>query len=235
MADPATMGGISIGSSVLGGIFGAKGAANNAEAQKLGIQGQMLQTMGQAFGFEVQAQQYEYAANIAKYQAGVAEINRDIAKGNATYSRDAGEVEAQQAGMKSRADLGEMTAAQGASGLDVNVGSAGRVRESMIELGSYNQALIRSSAAKKAYGYEVEATQDQAQADIYRYTGKMNEDQAANALTAADMTRKALPLQQQAMGLAEESGTIGILGSLVGASGSVANKWLKGSEMKMWG
>lgn len=227
MVDPGTMTAISLGSSVVGGLFGAKSASNNAEAQKLNIKGQMLQTMGQAFSMDVQAQQYEYASNIAKYQAGVARINRDIAKQNASYSRDVGEVEAQQSGMKARADRGEMLATQGASGLSVAGGSATRVRESMVDIGQYNQALIRSSAARKAYGYEVEATQNEAQAGIYDYTATMNEDQAANAKTAAGIVRQALPLEQQAMDLASSTGTTNMLGSLVGAAGSVADKWLK--------
>ncbi len=236
MANPLTMGMglLSIGSTVAGGLTQMKGAAVNAEAQKLGIQGQMLQTMGQAFGFKTQAQQYEYASNIAKYQAAVSLVNRDIAKQNAAYARDVGEVEAQQAGMKSRAEVGEMTAAQGASGLDVGKGSAVRVRESMIDLGYYNQTLVRSSAAKKAYGYEVEAVQHEAQSDVYRYTAQMNEDQRKNALIAADYTMQALPMQQRAMGLADTAASITQTGSLVSTVGSVADKWLKGQPMGMW-
>jgi hypothetical protein len=235
MADPATMGMISMGSSVAGGLLGVKGATTNAEAQRLGIQGRMMETMAQAFGFKTQAQQYGYQSNINKYQAAVAEQNKIISKANASYARDVGEVEAQQSGMKSRRDLGEMIASQGASGLDVNKGTGTKVRESMIDIGYYNQALIRSSAAKKAYGYEVEATEHEAQADVYRYTAQMNEDQAKNALMAADYTMQALPLQQRAMSLADTTESLGIMGSLVSATGSVASKWIQGKNMGMWG
>jgi hypothetical protein len=223
------MGAMSLGSTVLGGVTKAMGASSNADAQRINIRGQMLQTMGQAFGFKAQAQQSTYQANINKYQAGVADINKEIAKGNANYSRDIGEVEAQQAGMKAHADMGEMIATQGSSGISVNSGSSTRVRESMVEIGQYTQSVIRSSAAKKAYGYEVEAMQYGAQADVYRYTATMNEAQAENAMTAAGITEKAYGLQEQAMSNVGKAEGIGILGSLVGTAGSVANKWSEGS------
>ena len=225
----AIMGAVSIGSSILGGVSKAASAGINAEAQKIGIQGQMLQTMGQAFGFKAQAQQSRYTANINKYQAGVAELNKEIAKSNANYSRDLGEVEASQAGMKAHADLGEMIAHQGASGISVSSGSSAKVRESMVEIGKYTQDVIRSSAAKKAYGYDVEAAQYGAQADVYRYTAEQNEAQATNAMTAAGITEKSLSLQQSAMGLVDTAKTVNIVGSLVGTAGSVADKWSEGS------
>lgn len=226
MADPVTMmaaGGM--GASALGGVFGAMGAATNTAAQKLGIQNNMLQTMAQAFGFQVQAQQATYQSNIANYQAAVADMNQKIATSNANYSRDVGEVEAQQSGMKSRYDLGVMTANQASSGVSVSGGSATRVRESMIDIGYHDQATIRASAAMTAYGYDVEAVQYGAQADVQRYTATMYGAQAAAATEGATITQEALPMEQQAMKLADTSGGINIMSSLVGGAGSVASKW----------
>jgi hypothetical protein len=228
MVSAGVMGAISLGSTIMGGVSKMAGASVNADAQKIGIQGQMMQTMAQAFGFQAQAQQSKYASNISKYQAGVADINKEIAKGNAIYSRDVGEVEAGQAGMKAHADMGEMIAQQGASGISVNSGSSARVRESMVEIGQYTQSIIRSSAAKKAYGYEVEAMQYGAQADVYRYTSQQQEAQAENAMTASDITKSSLGLQQQAMSNVDSAKNINIMGSLVGTAGSVANKWSEG-------
>ena len=229
MVSAAVMGGISLGSSLLGGVTKMMGASTNADAQKIGIQGQMMQTMAQAFGFKAQAQQSQYAANISKYQAGVADINKEIAKANAIYSRDIGEVEASQAGMKAHADMGEMIAQQGSSGISVNSGSSTRVRESMVEISQYTQSVIRASAAKKAYGYEVEAMQYGAQADVYRYTSEQQEAQRDNAMTAAGITESSLGLQKQAMSNIDTAKNINIMGSLVGTAGSVANKWTEGS------
>lgn len=228
MVSAGVMGAISLGSTIMGGVSKMAGASVNADAQKIGIQGQMMQTMAQAFGFQAQAQQSKYASNISKYQAGVADINKEIAKGNAIYSRDVGEVEAGQAGMKAHADMGEMIAQQGASGISVNSGSSARVRESMVEISQYTQSIIRSSAAKKAYGYEVEAMQYGAQADVYRYTSQQQEAQAENAMTASDITKSSLGLQQQAMSNVDSAKNINIMGSLVGTAGSVANKWSEG-------
>lgn len=247
MADPISIG--AIGSGVMGSMGGASGvmgaiglgssvaktgldiakAGVSADQQRLQIQGQMMKTMADAFGMEVQAEQYTYEANKNKYQAAIADINEEIAKGNAQYSREVGEVDAQQSAMKSRQELGEMTAAQGASGINVNTGSSVKVRESMIEIGSYQQDIIRASAAKKAFGYDVEAMQDHAQADIYRYTATMNEAQAAESLKGAAFAREGLKLQQQAMGNVDKAQGLNIMGSLVGGAGSVADKWQSGS------
>jgi hypothetical protein len=231
MADPVSA--IGLGASAVGGVSKIFGAKNNADAQKLAIQGKMLETMGAAFGHQVGAQQYQYQANISKYQAAVSLLNKQISKQNAAYARDVGEVSAQQVGMKSRAEQGEMIAFQGSSGLSVAGGSATRVREGMIELGYYDQMQTRASAAKTAYGYEIEATMHQAQADVYSYTAEMQEDQRDNELKAADMTMQAIPLQQQAMSLADTSGTLNIMGSLAGTAGSVADKWMAGKGLAM--
>jgi hypothetical protein len=225
MVSSAIMGAIGIGTSIMGGMNQVAKAGTNAAASRLNIQGQMLQTIGQAFGFETQAQQSTYQANINKYQAGVADVNKEIAKANAIYARDVGEVEAQQAGMKAHAELGEMIAQQGASGIKVSSGSSTRVRESMVEIGQYTQSIIRASAAKKAYGYDVEAMQYGAQADVYRYTAKQNEAQAENAMTAAGITKSSLGLQEQAMGLVDKAEGLNITGSLISTVGSVASKW----------
>jgi hypothetical protein len=232
MADPfsmGTMGAIGLGSNIASGILGIGKAGTQAAQQRLSLQGQMMKTIADAFGMEVQAQQYGYEANKNRYQAAVADINKEISKGNATYAREVGEVEAQQAGMKARAELGEMVAAQGASGLDVNVGSAVKVRESMIEIGDYTQKIVRASAAKKAYGYDIEAMQYGAQADVYRYTATQNEAQAGEALKGAAFARQGLGLQEKAMGLVGQAEGINIMGSLVGMAGSVSDKWTSGS------
>lgn len=226
MADPGTMALVGMGTNVAGNLLGIGKAKASADATRLNIQGQMMKAMGEAFGMEVQAQQYTYEANKNRYQAAVADMNKEIAVGNAHYSLEEGEVEAQQAGMKARSELGEMVASQGASGLNVNVGSAVKVRESMIEVGDYTQRIIRSSAAKKAYGYEVEAMQYGAQADIYRYTATQNEAQAAESLKGAGYVRRTASSQAAAgNALAGQAESLNIMGSLVGAAGSVADKW----------
>lgn len=230
MAGPAAMSGIGMGLTALGGLSGAAGAETAAKGKQVDIYGQMLQTVGKAFGFQVQAKQATYQATVEDYQAAVAQKNQQIALGNAAYAADTGEVEASIQGMKTHAQVSTTTAAQGASGLDVNTGSAVAVRSSEIQLGQYNQAQIRASAAKMAYNYQVEASADADQAAAHTYAAGLQRSNAADDMTAAGMTMEAIPLQQQAWSLAGDAGNISAFGSLVGAGASVASKWQQFSQ-----
>lgn len=151
-------------------------------------------------------QQAGAQAAVFNYQAGIAKMNQRIASQNADYERAVGEVSAQISGMKTRAQVGATTAAQASSGLDVNRGSAVDVRTSETEIGQYNEAVIRANAARKAYGYEVEATQDEAQSKLYQMS-------AASSKTA---------------------GQLGILKSLLSGGTAVADKYLKGRSVGLF-
>jgi hypothetical protein len=136
------------------------------------------------------------------YQAGIAQINAQIADQNARYAYAVGEQKAQAAGMQTRAIIGQTKAQQGASGLDVNVGSAVDVRASEADLGAENVGVIRNDAARTAYGYQVEEQQQLTQAALDRFAAK-------NVKTA---------------------GYIGAASSLLGGASSVSDKWLKGQQ-----
>ena len=170
MADPVTLTGISIGATALGGLTKAFGDITSGNAQSA----------------------------MYKYQSGIALMNQQINKQNADYERQVGEVQAQQSGIKTREQIGTIKSVQSGSNVDINSGSAAGVRESQSEVGLQDQAIIRSNAARRAYGYEVEAAQNKAQSDIYQMS-------AAKSKT---------------------SGIIGALGSILGTAGSVAGKWL---------
>lgn len=173
MADPFTLAMTSIGSSGAGGAISA---------------------LGQIMGGNSQAAMFQY-------QAGIAQINQQIEKQNADYATAAGEVSAQQSGMKTRATIGQTIAQQGAGGLAIGGGSNARVVSSEQALGQEDQALIRSNAARQAYGFNVEAAKYGAQATV-------DTTAASNAKTA---------------------GYLGAFGSLLGTGGSVASKWLQAS------
>ena len=66
----------------------------------------------------------------ANYQAQVAKVNAQIAGENATYAMAAGQEEAGIVGLQGAGQVGEIKAAQGASNIDVNTGSAEKVQES---------------------------------------------------------------------------------------------------------
>lgn len=169
--DPGTLAIASIGAGVIGGGIAAYGAYQKGKSEKAAY----------------------------TYQAQVAQNNKTIADRNASYALARGETEAQIAGMKTRAQIGQTTAVQAASGLDVNSGSALDVRKSESEIGSFNEMVIRSDAAKQAYGYEVEGVNQQAQADVSTAAGKQ----------------------------ASTAGDISALSSIVGGASSVSDKWMK--------
>jgi hypothetical protein len=228
MADP-----ISIGASAAGGIFNAMGAATKAQGEKNAIQGQMLGTIGKAFQFDMESKSYVWKSNVEEYQAAVARNNKIIAQQNAGYERDVGELTASDLALKQRKDRGDLIAAQGASGIDVNSKSSQAVRAGMIDVGWHEQQVTRANAAHVAYGYDVQATQFEAEAAIHSTTAEMDRLQADTATTAANITRMALPLQEKAMDLASTAGGIGVMSSLTGAAGSVAGKWMQSSFQGM--
>jgi hypothetical protein len=174
MADPATLAVVGIGSSALGGAVSA---------------------FGNWFGGESQGAMYDY-------QAAIARMNQQVAQQNAAYARSAGEIEAMQYGMKARYQIGAAKATQAASGLDVGSGSAVAVREGMYKVAQEDMGIIRSNAAKKAYGYEVEAVSKGAEAELDKY----------------------------AAGYSRTAGKIAAIGSLLGGAGSVSSKWLSASQ-----
>lgn len=140
------------------------------------------------------------------YQAGIAEINSKIATQNADYARNQGEIQATQYGIKSAQRQGAIRAGQGASGVDVNTGTAVDVRASQKKVSDMDLAQIRTNAAKTAYDFDAQAVGFDNQATLYRMAG-------ANAVTAANYQATA---------------------SILGTVSSVASKWSQGSQVGMF-
>jgi len=177
MSNPI-MGGIGIGGSILGSLFSASGAEKSAQAQS----GQML------------------------YQAGLSQLNAQIAEQNAIYAQQQGERQAAKYGLSARQQIGGLVAEKAASGLDVGSGSAKQVIDSQHLVSQMDMEQIRSNAAKAAYDYRTQASEDRSQA-------------AMDWLGARDV---------------KAAGQTNVLGSLIGGATSVADKWFKGSEVNMW-
>lgn len=176
MADPVTIG---------AGAVAAVGMVST-------IMGSITQAAGAKYTGEANAKMYEY-------QAGVARVNQQVAKQNADYERAVGEVKAQGSGLHTRYMVGQEKVVQAASGLDVTKGTSTMVRASQTAIGQQDQAIIRASAAKRAFGYEVEAFSKGAEA------GALD--------TSAKTSRVA--------------GDIGVASSLLGGAASVSDKWLQ--------
>lgn len=139
MADPATIGGIGIASSIGGSLLSAHGALQKGEAQ----------------------------ARMYTYQAGIANLNQKIALNNRDYAIYSGGEEAKRFGMKSAQVAGSIKAKQAASGVDVNSGSSVDVQKGQKTVSDLDMATIRNNAARTAYGFQEEASVDEQQAKLY--------------------------------------------------------------------
>lgn len=145
-------------------------------------------------------------SNMYNYQAGVAKLNQQIDNQNAEFSRQTGEQQALQAGFKQSAQMGQIKAAQGASGFDVNSGSAVQVRTSQSKLNTLDTDVIRSNAAKTAYNYQLQGVAAGAQASADKIAG-------TDSLIA---------------------GGIGLGSSILGGAASVSSMWLQGARVGLW-
>lgn len=159
-------------------------------AAVLGVIGGVVNAVGAIQQGKAQAAQ-------ATYQAQVARNNAIIAKQNAAYEIEAGKVEEQTQRLKTNLTIGETKAIQGASGLEVGVGSAEDVVASTATIGELDALTIRANAARRTYSYETESTNYTAQGSLY------------------DMEAVA----------AKKAAAIGAFGSILGGISSVAGKW----------
>lgn len=114
------------------------------------------------------------------YQAQVAANNSTLAKQQSKLDIQSSEIQAVDQGLKTKATIGQEKAAQGASGIDPNTGSAVAVRAGTAEMGMVDVSTIRSNAVKKAYADEVTANSDTAQ-------GQLDTMGASQASTAGDI------------------------------------------------
>lgn len=144
-------------------------------------------------------QQAESQAGAARYQAQVAKNNQDVANQLAAQAGQEGEAQVSRKRLQTAAIIGSQQAAQAASGLDVNKGTALDVRSSAAELGELDALTIRNAAEKQAFGYKQAGLSYGAQAQLDQAT-------AENALTA---------------------GNINSFASLAGGVSSVSDKWLR--------
>src|SRR5215471_531954 len=126
------------------------------------IAGGATSAFGSVMGGQAQAGMYQY-------QAGLARMNAQIQRQNAIYATQRYEAEAMQSGMKTRQQIGDTLTRQAASGIDVNAGSGIQVRRSEQELGTYDQAVQRSNAARAAYGARAQGLMDIEQGRLDEY------------------------------------------------------------------
>lgn len=171
-------GAVGIGASLAGGVLSAIGASKQGDAQ----------------------------ASMYNYRAQVARINANIERQNAAWSRTKGDQEAVQYGQKAAQQRGAILAAQGASGVDVNSGSAKDVQRSQEAIKDTDLSTLRSNTAKIAYDYETKAVMDENQATLDVMSGDY----------------------------AKEAAKYKVAESIIGSVSSVSSKWQQGKSIGLW-
>lgn len=141
-----------------------------------------MQVFSAIQGAAAQKYQGEAAANQSKYQSAVAANNAIVSRRNADMAAREGNAAVEAKQMENRAKIGAITAAQGASGVDLNYGSAVDVRSSAAQTGQLSAINIRSQAIRKAYGYQNEASDFDTQSKLY--TQQAKNDKTAGTMNA---------------------------------------------------
>jgi hypothetical protein len=170
----APMAGIGIGASILQGIVGATSALWEGAAQ---------------------SKMYSYQAGIARQRAQVAETE-------SRFATTAGETNAMIQGLRTGQQVGVQRAGQGAANINPATGSAAAVRASQTWGGQTAESITRTNAARQAYGYDVQAATERAQASAYDVSSK-------TAITASYFNAGA---------------------SVLGAASGVSSKWVQAAQ-----
>lgn len=107
------------------------------------------------------------------YQAKVAKNNAAMLTQEHDTDLQAGQrAESEQRG-KTTDLIASQMAAQGANGVDVNVGSAREVRDADQARGDFDALAVRYNAARAAWGNSVEASNQRAQGAMAKASGRM--------------------------------------------------------------
>lgn len=122
-----------------------------------------------------------------------------VARNNAIYTLQKGQVEAQAQGFKTGALQGKQLAAFGASGLEVNSGSHIDVQASTAEMGKLDELTILNNAANRALGLQTEAQLDEATGKAAATEGKLK-GFGSLISTASSVSDKWLGYQQRGWG-----------------------------------
>lgn len=171
-------------------------------AVTVGIASVAVAVIGTGVTVMGQMQAADAAKANADYQAQVAKNNQITATQNANYALQAGRVQEQAQRQKEAQTQGAIRAAEGANGLDVNSGSNAQIQVGAAEIGEQDALTVRNTAARRAYGYQTQASDFGATAGLDQMTG--SNAQLAGYATAG--------------------------GSLLSGASSVAQKWSQNSS-----
>lgn len=108
----------------------------------------------------------------ADYQVDLSRYNNKVEDQKSAATLQAGEVAADQHRQKVRQMIGAQTAAQGASGAQVGVGTFGDITDQTARLGEQDAQTIRLNAARSAWGINAQGLSDQMSGDLAAAKGK---------------------------------------------------------------
>ena len=116
-----------------------------------------------------------YQANEqGKYQEQVAKNNAITQDRMAVDAERRGEVEEANHRLKVAQMKSSQRAKQGATGAEVNTGSAALLQQDTAEMGELDALTIRSNAQREAWGYRAGATNSRAQGKLDKMRGRSN-------------------------------------------------------------
>lgn len=168
----------------------------------MAVGGSALSLIGGIVNASGQRQKAEADARMYHYKAQIARQNAAIARQNSVFALEAGEANARRSGMATGFTIAKQKVGQAASGFDINSGTAEAVRDSTRAIGLEDQTTIRTEAGRKALGERNRAV--------------MLDSDAA--------------MGDQAAASARQAGEISIASTLLGTAGSVASRWMQGSQ-----
>lgn len=173
---------------------------------------------GQQTQLQYQAAMGSLNAAMAESDASILELNASISDTQAQMAIGLGQREEQKLRLGSAQLKGRQRAAIAANGVDLGVGSAARVLATTDYMTEVDAGEIRANAARAAFGYKIQATNQRFQAMSARTQGV---NYTAGSAFAAASASAINPLASAA-------------GSLLGSAGSVAPNVYKTGQGAGW-
>src|SRR5690625_2529620 len=144
---PATMGIMSLGSQIGGGLMSASGSYYGAKSQITALKGQ---------------------AKLAESSARLSEVNARISELGAQSALEQGKHQVADLTMRAGQLKSRQRASMAANGIDLSVGSAAEVQASTDLLKEIDKSTLRMNALRNAFGYRTQTINHTAQAGMTR-------------------------------------------------------------------
>lgn len=125
---------------------------------------------------------YQASKNAQRYNSAVADQNMAVANAKAIDEERLGQIEAQEKRLETRMKIAQQSTGFGAQNVE-QTGTALDILGDTAMFGEIDQTRIRASAARRAWGYRMQAHEIDSQRRLDKYTGRM--DRFGTILTTA--------------------------------------------------